>query len=405
MFLVLYVTTFVSLSQFTFFLTVMVIIVFLSDYPTGALGDVIGQRWVLFIGYLFISITYLAFYLSQSFEFFLLAYIFFSFGLSQQSGALESWFDNNYKISAEDYDPEEKIYGFFLSRSEAIIYLVIIPAILLGGVIASTISRTIVFFIQSLGYLLLAVISLVLMNNFKSNLSPMIAADKDEGKKSEIKDFRKVFWEGIRFAISSKKVFLLLMSVVLLSVARMIWAQFLLFFIYFGFAGSDFIVGVFRSVVFLITFGLQISSGRISKRISSSRTMGLLIGLWGLLFFGGYLILLLIFPLRNSFNPVALLIILLIIVPLGNFITILIYIIKNKLFLKMIPSEIRNSVYSLVPTVTSLLFGIMIIIVGIVSEMYNFIGVLAIIIIIVEIGALLQFFPVKKDKNSYQEND
>ncbi|OLS25684.1 MAG: hypothetical protein HeimC3_14320 [Candidatus Heimdallarchaeota archaeon LC_3] len=71
----------------------------------------------------------------------------------------------------------------------------------------------------------------------------------------------------------------------------------------------------------------------------------------------------------------------------------------------MIPSEIRNSVYSLVPTVASLLFGITIIIVGIVSEIFNFIGVLVLIIIIMEIAALLQFFPVKKVKNSYQEID
>ena len=55
-FIVLSALDHVSLGQFGVLIGVQFLVQAILDYPTGALGDWIGQRWVLFISTLFYSI-------------------------------------------------------------------------------------------------------------------------------------------------------------------------------------------------------------------------------------------------------------------------------------------------------------------------------------------------------------
>ncbi|MBD3405402.1 MAG: hypothetical protein GF411_04585, partial [Candidatus Lokiarchaeota archaeon] len=74
----------------------------LLDYPTGALGDYIGQRYV--ISGAFLSFA-LAFYLvsfvttTTPFLYLVLIYVLMGFGNSQMSGSFNAWFDNNYRVA------------------------------------------------------------------------------------------------------------------------------------------------------------------------------------------------------------------------------------------------------------------------------------------------------------------
>ena len=58
----------------------------LFDYPSGTLGDWIGQRWVLFVAYLGFGLSFALLFYAQTFNDFLLVYIVSAIAASQQSG-------------------------------------------------------------------------------------------------------------------------------------------------------------------------------------------------------------------------------------------------------------------------------------------------------------------------------
>ena len=77
----------------------------LFDYPTGTLGDMIGQRWILASAYVTYSAAYYIISLitsSSAFSLFLAVYILMGFAASQESGALDSWFDSNFTVSVTE---------------------------------------------------------------------------------------------------------------------------------------------------------------------------------------------------------------------------------------------------------------------------------------------------------------
>jgi len=91
----------------------VLVVIQLVDYPTGALGDAIGQRYVIASALLCYAI---AFYLSSQivigtpFYVYIAIYALFGLGSSQESGAFSAWFDNNYKV-AMPHDKDRKQYG------------------------------------------------------------------------------------------------------------------------------------------------------------------------------------------------------------------------------------------------------------------------------------------------------
>ena len=56
--------------------------------------------------------TYALLFFAQTYNDFLLVYIVSAIAASQQSGAFGTWFENNYKVSVEDKDPERKTFKF-----------------------------------------------------------------------------------------------------------------------------------------------------------------------------------------------------------------------------------------------------------------------------------------------------
>ncbi|MFX0065875.1 MAG: hypothetical protein ACFFC7_27190 [Candidatus Hermodarchaeota archaeon] len=83
------------------------------DYPSGALGDWIGHKWILTASYICYGLAYGILVFADSFWDLLLVYLLGGLARSQESGALQSWFDNNYKISVTVSDPNREIYQVF----------------------------------------------------------------------------------------------------------------------------------------------------------------------------------------------------------------------------------------------------------------------------------------------------
>ena len=73
--------------------------------------------------------------------------------------------------------------------------------------------------------------------------------------------------------------------------------------------------------------------------------------------------------------------------PISNVLTILDRLLRQRITSLVIPSEIRNSVYSLIPTGSSIIFGGLILIIGYIAEYYNFSMILLVLIIVVEFSA------------------
>ncbi|MDF1537644.1 MAG: MFS transporter [Candidatus Thorarchaeota archaeon] len=87
----------------------------LLDYPSGALGDWIGQRWVIGIGNALYGVVFLMVsFVTVSTPFWFLAALFAVQGIAQSqiSGAWGAWFDNNYRVAMPN-DTDRKQYGVF----------------------------------------------------------------------------------------------------------------------------------------------------------------------------------------------------------------------------------------------------------------------------------------------------
>jgi MFS family permease len=107
---VLFVLDIVSYEELGKLAALSFIVQAVFDYPSGTLGDWIGQRWILAIAFISYGISYWLLAFADSFESLAIVYILSAFAASQESGALQAWFDNNYKTATEDIDPERKFY-------------------------------------------------------------------------------------------------------------------------------------------------------------------------------------------------------------------------------------------------------------------------------------------------------
>ncbi len=134
----------------------------LFDYPTGVIGDWLGQRYILATAY----ITYaIAFYLvslvttSTPFMLLVLVYAMTGFAQSQQSGAMGSWLDNNWNVSMPE-DNERREYGVFLGKIGMLFWLTNVFVLIPGGILATIFGRPWVFQFQAFLCLLIAFLSL-----------------------------------------------------------------------------------------------------------------------------------------------------------------------------------------------------------------------------------------------------
>ncbi|MFW9846729.1 MAG: MFS transporter [Candidatus Thorarchaeota archaeon] len=380
---------------------ILVVISLLSqtvlDYPTGAIGDWIGQRYVIASALICYSI---AFWVTSQvtattpFPVFMAIYVLMGIGAAQESGAFQAWFDNNWKV-AMPHDEDRKEYGVFWGRVGMVWQvsstLVLIP----GSWLALVFTRAWVFQLQAVFSFGLALAVLRLVHDL-----PGVRDESEE--RPSLREYGGILKEGVRFLGSSRFVTFVILGEVIMWSTGPVWWNLLLFPLYFTYLLTDVAVSSFRTIVFIPEAISQERSGIWSKRFEPK----VWIPRFRFLQFSGFVFYVLlalvtaVFPSASDTSPVipildlptdtlvpnALIFLIFIFTSMfGGFAQIL----TQRIMIDVIPSKIRNSMYSLQPTLIMLASAPLIALFGWLIPQYGFPLTFSICSLVTLIGALL----------------
>ncbi|MFX1506972.1 MAG: MFS transporter [Promethearchaeota archaeon] len=345
MFVVLYVLETVEPTQAGILFALNYLILALIDYPTGVLGDIIGYRKVMLVAYFFYVLSFIFLLVSNSFLTLLIYSGLVAIGASQESGALESWFDNSYNHYAGNKDPERQLYKSFQAKKSLVGHLLYGISIVAGGIIAHYFSRKHLFAVT----LFLIVIIFILIT--------VIVKDSYLSKSDFTTSlYFQQFQSGFKFLLSQKGIFLFFIGTTIIWAANnSIWVNFLLFPIYGSYSGGqDDITAMLRALMFTSGVFWQIF---IVKYISKIQRIKLWIFITTA--FSNSVFFLFVYFYYLRFPPtgldLSLVLGLFIIFQLPGIWEPLEFILRNRLNLDLVPDEIRNSIYSLLPTITTII--------------------------------------------------
>jgi MFS family permease len=347
-FFILFIIDSVGFKEASLITAVLLFTQMIFDYPSGSLGDYIGYRWVLSISYICYSVGYFILALSESFVNFVFIAIIFGLGHAQASGALQSYLDNNYQKIPKDSDPERKNYGFSLSRIGSLDNLAIMIAFIIGGTLATINSRQFVFSLQSVIALILIFIVMSYLKETPENLLNSSGAEIE----SVTNDYSNFIKGGISFLFSSRSAFYYIIGFSIFNLIWTIWSSLILFPIYYGYTGSDSLSGLLRSSLYFAMLILSIKVATLTKEVSNNKlpffilclVLPLFVGFIGLLYF---------IPYQDQFNLLAIVIIMVLIISTVSFLSPFVWTLHQRVLLDLVPSENRNGVYSLMPTMTN----------------------------------------------------
>ncbi|MFX0092561.1 MAG: hypothetical protein ACFFBD_12430 [Candidatus Hodarchaeota archaeon] len=345
MFIVLYFLDTLTLLELGIIFAVGYIITALVDYPTGALGDAIGHKSVLVLAYAFHLVSTVLLLFSDTFFPLLIYNSLSAFASSQESGALESWFDNGYRSLSERLDPERSIYKAFQARRSVFVTISSGASFITGGLIAQFLSRKMLF----ATFLLLIFVAFFL-------IITLMTRTKSKDSKITLSLYLQQLSGGFRFFISQKGIFLFFVGTTIIWAANLsIWYNFLLFPTYANYSGgTDALTGLFRTLVFLSGAVWQLV---IVKFISKVKRVKLWIFITTTLsnpVFFSIVYLYYLFVPPTHFDLVMFLSLFLIF-QIPSIWESLEFTLRSRLNLDLVPDEFRNSVYSLLPTLTTLI--------------------------------------------------
>ncbi|MHA2295319.1 MAG: MFS transporter [Candidatus Hodarchaeales archaeon] len=342
---------------------VFLLVQMILDYPSGSLSDWIGHRWVLAIGYLGYAIGYLMLVSAESLSNFLIVAVIMGIASAQLSGTLSSWLDNNYQKTVKDADPDRKIYGFSVLRVQTLDRFFLAGSFLLGGFLATNLSRRFVFFVQAICVLILLVFVLIFVRNIITEEDILESSTKSRS----LIDYFSYLKGGISFLFSSKPHFFFLMGYAIYDVTWNIWGNLILYPLYFGYTGSDSIAGVLRTIIFLSGTPIRLYMANFSKKLSRGK-FAFLYFLHLILFMPSVFFLLYLVPPSNSFNFIGSIVIILIMVIINSTVFQLAFILRQRITIELVPSENRTAVYSLLPTLSGMIAIPMLSIAGLLIE-------------------------------------
>jgi len=327
-------------------LSLQLLVQLILDYPSGSLGDYIGQKWVMAISFFISTIFFYLLSIATSFDMFVVLAIVGGIADAQSSGALESWFDSNYQRSVNNEDPEKKVYGFGLSRVNTLTRIFMAFAFIIGGYIATTYNRESVFLLQAIFCIIFAILALLLMND--------VFLEKINEHRKSLSQYFSVFIGGIKFLFKSKTSFYFLVGIALINVCFTIWWQLILFPIYFGYSGSDSIASLFRTTIFFIGIPIGFFMAKVSIKIATEKVSTFY--LLGTTFYNlSFIILLTVLPPEDSLHIAGLVITAILLTVANNVLLDIAGTLQGRTMVELVPSENRNSVYSLIPSLVSIL--------------------------------------------------
>jgi MFS family permease len=344
----------------------------LLDYPTAAIGDSIGQKWIITSSFVTFAVCYYMVSLVGSatpIYFVILIYLLMGFGNSQLSGAFNAWFDNNYRVAMPS-DSDRKQYGVFWGKVGMLYQVVATVALIPGSILAVAFGRAWVFQLQAVLCLAIAFSCLKIIDDF-----PEVKAARV--KRPSIREYTSVLSGGVRFLFSDKYVTYVILGGCVVMSAAMVWGNLILFPMYFSYLLTDVAVATFRTLLFGIDVVNQERSGVWSRRFEPKKWIPrfrLLQGV-GAVFYLSFAAIMFFFPPAEAgAESLTLLVpytqIVIMQLPTSTIIPLLLMtitftltgfcggfaeILTQRELLDVIPNRIRNSMYSLSPTIATLL--------------------------------------------------
>lgn len=329
----------------------------LLDYPTGGIGDWIGQRWILAASYACFGLVFYLTALGNIFPFFwywVIIYIITAVGAALNSGALMAWFDNNYRSSAKD--PERKAYSKAQGRMGMFFQIAATAVLIPGAIMALLLSREGVFIFQAILCMVLAGGSLILFRD-----SPEVIENRP---KRSIRNYFKILKDGLEFSFSTRLVLFFLIGTVIMSSTIVVWGNMLLFLIYYSYLGnSDVAVAIFRTILFAFGVLWIERAGVWTRNLSPPKWIprSRLLQTCGPLFYFAFAAIIFFMPPLNVPFPFNYLQISTLLICAGFILSGIFNgfgnILNSRLMLDLVPDKIRNGIYSLIPTLT-LIFAV-----------------------------------------------
>jgi MFS family permease len=378
----------------------------LLDYPTGAIGDWIGQRWIISCAFLcYAAVFFLTSLLTTTtpFLFFVLIYILWGVAASQESGAWMAWFDNNYRVAAPDDDEDRKAYGVFLGRTGMVFQIVATAFLIPGSILAVVYSRQWVFLFEGFVCIIVAFMVLRLVKDF-----PEVSESR---KRPTMSEYTHLLRSGVSFLFTDPFIKWFIVGGTLVTSAIIVWGNLILFPFYFLYLITDVGVASFRTILFFPGVFTEERSGVWSRRFEPKKWIPRfrLVQTCGFVFFLLLALLMIVFPpvtegatiieILLPFTDIVIFeipqrFILPIVLMFCTFLFTGLFsrfanILTQRLLLDVIPNRIRNSVYSLIPTVAMILALPQIVIIGFVIQSLGFPTALVLCALFSLIGVLM----------------
>jgi MFS family permease len=344
----------------------------LFDYPTGVIGDWIGPRYILATSFITYSVAY---YLvsfvtvSSPLVYFFIIYGLMGFASSQASGALGSWFDNNWRVAMPE-DEGAQQYGVFMGKINMLLWLTNVLVIIPGGILAVVFGRPWVFRFQALLCLFIAIGGFLLVKNLSG-------ANETMSPKRGMDEYITLMKGCIEFLFSNRNVTYFLFGSMLVTSCITVWGNLILYPMYYQYLVTDVAVASLRTIVMIPLVFYSERSGVWAKNFEPKKWIPRFsfIQTCGALFFWIFAGIMLIFepppvasPMTDFYFPFTNILILRLpissIIPVtliistfvicGAFLRI-VGVLMSRVYVHAIPNKNRNSVYSLLPTVILLL--------------------------------------------------
>jgi MFS family permease len=377
----------------------------LLDYPTGSLGDHIGQRFVISSAYLCFGLAFIltSFVTPDTpFIIFILIYVLYGIAASQESGAWQAWFDNNFRVAMPG-DADRKQYGVFLGRLGMLIQLCTTLALIPGSILAALLGRPWVFQLEAVVCFVVAILVLRLVQDFDE-----VKESREERPSTGA--YIEILKSGVRFLTTDPLIKWVIIGGMLMTSTMIVWSYFIIFPLYFAFLLTDVAVASFRTLLWIPGVVTEERSGIWSQRFEPRKWIPRfrLIQTCGFVFYIIFAILVVLFPPLTGGTIVEVYFpytdIIFMAVPLESLLPVsLMYltfivcgilysfasILTQRILLDVIPNEIRNSVYSLIPTIAMLFAIPQIIVIGPSIQYIGFPAALVFCAVISGIGALM----------------
>ena len=352
-------------------IVIQMVIQLILDYPTGAIGDWIGQRYIMASATICYAVAFwLTSLVTSLTPFWLLVVIYAIQGIgnSQMSGAFNTWFDNNYRVAMPG-DSDRKQYGMFWGRVGGVMQVVSTAALIPGSILAAVFGRPWVFQLQAVLALVLTVLGFRFITDF-----PDVQAARQQ--RPTMSGYTKILKDGVGYLWSEPFVKYVVIGSMLAASSIMVWGNLILFPMYFLYLITDVAVASFRTLLFIPGIAAQERSGVWSRRFEAKKWIPRfrLIQTCGLVFFLVVSFIILVFPPAINGGPMFSVVlpfanVELMQIPVGNILPVVLLffsftltgffggfaeILTQRELLDAIPNRIRNSMYSLSPTIATI---------------------------------------------------